>query len=742
VSAIAHRLSKAVVIASTTWLAVAIAWGLFARVGSGHEAVVSARAIIAENMNTWGIWGPVRQYTLQRPGAELYYAHHPWGTFWIISAFAKFLGRAPYVPRLVAILMSVSLPPLLYGIGRALWGPVPGALAALAYSVLPITLAFGNFPGFEGQLNFGCLLATWGYLRFAQGWKRRWTWVSLLGVLIAANTDWEANIFFGIVVAILSLVAFFVPPRWFGRYNLPRFGQWAGLVGLILAATLVLYMGYFARISAIEGLLNQEAKRSRGNELPLLAVLGSRRYWIDVCFTPLAVTVGKIALPIFVFRVIFLRRLHEIFPLAYLVMAVIQYVKFKNGADVHIYWPLPFAPYWALSVGLLGAVSIGAAKRLLPLIRRKLCGNRDWRGLVEPAALGAFALLPLAILPDGVDGLRYARATGGRFNEKGSRMLQDKDKSQAMEWMASSMAPQTVVQVHEGLHVAWGQDWAVHRPLRSAKDVPAPAGPGPLEDGRYFVADLRFLSMLEQRKLFDTFHVVAVGPYAYIDRQSPRAPADAYVFVEREPRMLEWYLAYPTEPVRTIVPDAFYTWELRDHFGQSPNPPPPDPPQTREQRRILHNVAVSQHDDARAKDLEAQLAASLDRSAEAEFTGGDARLLGQSLHRGVAPELAFFFLSAGPLDNEYEFTAWSLMVKSRALSLVDPDERRKQSGVPFWISPRLWKRGYVYAEYCDIRRRPGVERYTGQFTVGKGAVPPSAPRPKVGPAEIPLMTLP
>jgi hypothetical protein len=732
-------MSRVVVIASTAWFAVAISWGLLARIGSGHEAVVSARAIIAENMYTWGIWGPVREYTLQRPGAELYYAHHPWGTFWIITAFAKILGRAPYVPRLVAILLSVSQPALLYGIGRALWGPVPGALAALAYSVLPITLAFGNFPGFEGQLNFGCLLATWGYLRFAQGWRRRWMWVSLLGVVVAANTDWEANIFLGIVLVILAGVAFFISPRWFGRVNLPRFGQWAGLSALILVVTVVLYMGYFARIGAIEGLLNQEAKRSRGNELNLLGVLWSRRYWIDVCFTPIAVTVGKVALPIFVLRVILLRRLNEVFPLAYLVMAVVQYVKFKNGADVHIYWPLPFVPYYALSLGLLGAVAIGAAKRLLPLLSAKT----DRRRLVEPAALGIFALFPLAILPDGVDGLAYARATGGRFNEKGSRMLQDKDKSQAMEWMASTMEPQTVVQLHEGLHTAWGQDWAVHRPLRGVNAVPSPAPPGPLDDGRYFVADLRFMNMADQRRLFESFHVVAVGPYVCADRQSPRAPADAYVFEEREPRTLEWYLSYPTEPVRTIVPDAFYTWEIRDAFGQTPNPPPSDSPRTREQLRILHNVAVSQRDDARARALAAELNASLDISVQTEFTGGDgARLLGQSFRRGVSPELSLYFLSAGPLENEFEFTVWSVMERRRLLSLVAPDERRKQSGVPFWISPRLWQKGYVYAEYCDIRRRPGHERYTGQFTLGKGIVLPNAPHPKVGPPEISLMTLP
>ncbi|MGH7272051.1 MAG: ArnT family glycosyltransferase, partial [Polyangiaceae bacterium] len=157
-----EQTAKAVVIAATVWFALAISWGILGPVGGGHWSVVASRGIIAENMLKWGIWGPVRNYTLSRPPVQFYYAHHPWGSFWVIAAFMRVFGRHTFVPRLAPILMSVATPPLLYGIGRSLWGPVPGALAALAYVVLPLTLAFGNFPGFEVPLIFGCLLTTWG----------------------------------------------------------------------------------------------------------------------------------------------------------------------------------------------------------------------------------------------------------------------------------------------------------------------------------------------------------------------------------------------------------------------------------------------------------------------------------------------------------------------------------------------------------------------------------------------------
>ena len=63
--------------------------------------------------------------------------------------------------------------------------------------------------------------------------------------------------------------------------------------------TVFAYLAYIKHIGAVDDFLDQEAKREKGNDPPLIQVLDGRRYWIDVCFTPIAVTVGKIAAPIF-----------------------------------------------------------------------------------------------------------------------------------------------------------------------------------------------------------------------------------------------------------------------------------------------------------------------------------------------------------------------------------------------------------------------------------------------------------
>lgn len=729
-----ERAARIVTITATVWFALAVCWGLFARVGGGHEAQIATRAIVAENMRVWHMFAPVKDYTLERPTPDLIYVHHPWGMFWAVAAIAEVLGRGAWVPRVAAVLCSIATPPLLYGIGRALWGPIEGALSALAYVVLPIALAFGSNPGFEVPVIFGCLLATWGYLRFAQRWRTRWMVVSLAGIVAAANSDWEANVFIGVVLVALAVGALMLP-RWFGRVNLRRFAQWWALAAILSGGTVLAYVAYFQHIGAIDNLVHSEAQRARGGDVPLAVVLNYRRFWIDVTFTPVAVTVGKIALPIFALRVLLWRRLNEVFPLALLVMAVVQYVHFANGADVHVFWPMPFAPYWALSVGVLGAVVIGVTRWVLA--RRR---NADDRGLVPLVALAVVGLVPLVVLPDGVEGLHYAKATCGRFNEKGGRIFDDVDMSVAMEWMAARMAPNTVVQMSEAalaVREDRGQEWALHRPI---KPIPSTPYYGGAAEERYYVGDLRFLDEADQRRIADMFHAVILGPFVLVDRQAPRAPVDAFSFDEREPTLLEWYFSNPTEPIRTVRPDPWLTWEYREHYGQLPNPPPPDAPRTLEEIRVAHNAAISRGDMRTAETWKAQLLAGIDTGVATRFSDGT-QLLGKRFRPGVDPQLDLYFLANGPLGGEYQFEVVSVIDARRFLSLVPPDDRMKRYGAPFLLSPRLWRSGFIYVEHVDIRHRPGLERFAGYFDVQPKM---NGDPPKVmggNGEEVPLMTL-
>jgi hypothetical protein len=727
-----ERVCTFLVVASTAWFALALIWGVFGPIGGGHWAIFGSRGIMADNMVTWRIPGAVREYTFDRPAPQEYYVHHPWGTYWVGGAFMELLGRHPYVVRLQPILMSVACPPLLYRIGSVLYGKVPGALAALAYVVCPITLAFGNFPGFEVPLVFGCLLTTWGYLRFQERWQRRWMFVSLAGVAWSVNCDWESCIFLGAVLGVLIFTGLFAP-RWFSRVDARRFGQWWSLTFVIMVMTVLAYVAYVKHIGNVDEFLNQEAKREKGNDASLGAVLASRRYWIDVTFTPLAIAIGKIALPLFVFRLVVLRKHLEVFPLAILLMATIEYVHFKNGADVHIFWSLPFAPYWALSLAVVGRTALDLARFA---VARLDAFDIHAHVKDESVALGVLAvigLLAILILPDGVRGLAQARATGGRFNDRGRRIFQDVDKAAACAWMTERMEGPTRVQIHGSMHTAWEVDWALRRPIATTDAIPG--RPYKVPD-RYVIVDLAFVKPSDQLKLFADYHVVAVGQFAMADRAAPPGPAEGYVFDTREPTAFEWYFVDGVDPVRTVRPDPWSTWELRETFGQQPNPAPEGPPQTLEEIRVAHNVALAAGDPARAADLQKQLVGQLEATT-AKFTDGTL-LLGQRFTRGVAPVLDLYFEASGPAAaDDIQFDIKSVIERAPVVSLVGPDDKVKAVGMPLVTPPRLWKAGFIYADHTEIRHRPGREVYTGFFIGGSDQ---NRPRPVDG-GDLVLLTL-
>lgn len=728
-----ERTARAVTVVASIWYALAVTWGLFARIGGGHDAQIATRAIVAENIRHWHLIDVVKDYFLTRPTPPDFYVHHPWGTFWTYTLFSLVLGRGTWVPRLVAVLWSVACPPLLYGIGRRLWGPIPGAISALAYTVLPIALAFGDMAGFEVPTIFSCLLATWGYLRFTERWKTRWMLVSLAGVLAGVNSDWQCCVFVGVVLCALA-AGHLGLPRWFGRVPLRPFARWWVLSALLAAGSLLGYVAYFQHIGAIENFAHSETQRARGEWMPLAIVLTSRSYWIDVTFTPLAVTIGKIAAPIFLARILLWRRTNEVFALAILAEATAEYVMFKNGADVHIYWPQPFAPYWALSMGMLSTVPIEITRWVLKRLR-----SDDRRGvvpIVSFSSLALFGVVSLAVLPDGIRALHYAKATAGRFNEKGHRIFNDIDLNQAVEWMARRMQGDTVVALltELGKREYRAQEWALRRPVKGTDFSAFSGGQSP---ERYFIGDLRFMNGEEQRQAAQQFRVVTVGPYFLIDRDSPKGPLEGYSFDEREPNLLQWYFEAPTEPIRSVRADPWVTWELREHYDLLPNPPPAGEPKTLAEIRIAHNMAVARQDVPSAGKYVDKLLASLDTSVAKKFPD-DTRLLGMRYVPGVDPILELYFLAAHPLVDGFQFEVSSTIEARPPLSLVPVDEKTKAYGVPFVIATSLWRTGFIYVDRVEIRGRPGREDFTGHFEELRGNMP-TLP---FGTESIHLMTLP
>jgi 4-amino-4-deoxy-L-arabinose transferase-like glycosyltransferase len=757
VSALETRVSRLVVLLATLGFALAATWEIGAAPLAGHYASSASVGIIADNMLHWGIGGPVWDYSATQPSPTQYYCHHPWGIFWTSALAMKLLGRHDFVLRLVPVLLSAATPPLLYMLGRALWRPFAGAVAAAAFVVLPISLAFAHFNALEVPVMCWSLLGLWGFVRFHATGRRRHLAASLLGFALALHADWPAYLLLGGLLAF-ALVRAFALQRWFGRVNWRRYLSWWVLAATLAGVTLLLYLALFHRSGKLADLLGSYRGRSSGNDQSLAQVLAARRYWIELSFTPIAIALGKLAAALAVARLVVLRREHEVLPLLVLFMASVQYVVFKQGADVHVFWPHYFAAFFALGMGALVDTAASVAARLGGRARAGGPGMLGRRGLAMVAALG---LLPLAaVARDGIATLGYARASGGRFNEKGLLIHSDGDKNAFLRWLEPQLAVDERVGTHIGMKVDWSQLWTLRRVTH--QNLPLPRRPHP-HYGRLqrppkasiYLSDTRYLWDELGGSLAKRFAVGAVGPFWFVRPTQAAAPIEAYRFEEREPGLLERYLGAAYEPRRTVVPDPFATWELRVHYGQ-PADAPPEPPGDFEQRRVAHNIAVAAGDPSGAAKWLAQLEGELS-PPKMRFDDGS-ELLGVRLRPGAAPQLTLLWRASGPSDHDVQPEVRGRVIAAARWSTTMADPTVRIVSPPLGIAPLRWRAGFVYSQSMRLIARPGQEQLELAFRLRRGrptakkgstkdatkrdaAKKPMVPRPTDGSKSVKLLVL-
>jgi 4-amino-4-deoxy-L-arabinose transferase-like glycosyltransferase len=702
-----ERVARAVTIAATVWFGLAAAWEMFGPLLAGHYASSASMGIIAENMLRWKIAGPVWEYTSTRPPPSMYYCHHPWGIFWTTAVLMKLFGRHDFVCRLAPVLLSIATPPLLSAIGRAIWRPVAGAAAAAAFVVLPITLAFANFNALEVPVIAWSLLGIWGFVRMTQTGKRRHLAAAVVGTTLSLHADWPAFVLAGVMLGF-GMARLYVARGLFGRLaSERRYAAWWIATSSVAVLTLALYVALFKSAGKLDDLLGSYGMRSSGNSLPLSAVLASRRYWIELSFSPIALTLGALALSLCTIRLFFLRREHEVIPLAVFAMAAVQYVVFKQGADIHIFWPHYFGAYFALAMGAIVATLAPAFER----IRR--VGERG------PAVALGVALIPiLAIARDGIPALRYARETGGRFNEKGLLIHSDGAKTAFLRFITPSLPKGALIAMHEGMKATWAQVWTLGGRL-VATNRPPPARAR--ASNEVYLADTRFMLSDAQEKLTKEFAVTAVGPFWKIVENAPAAPIEAYSFVEREPSWWEWYFISGTEPHREIVPDPYRTWELRVHFGQAAEIPSA-PPATLDQKRIAHNIALASGDIAKAAALFAEIERELTKVHAAYDDGTE--IVGATYHEGARSLLTIFVKAGGPTVADVQLAVKSRVIAKAFASTTMADPTEREVGLPLAIAPQRWKKGFLYADPVPVRKRPGTEVFRASFWVRGPGSPP------------------
>ena len=714
------RIAFAIVVVASTWFAFTAAWGMFGTPAAGHLGAGSAGNVMAaEQILRWRIAYPAWDwYTGIAPAKSQYICHHPFGQYWIPAVFLWIFGHRDFVVHVPAVLMNAAVPPLLYGIAKERWGVGAGAVAAAGYVVVPLAVGFSSFWNVEVICIFGSLLFFWGHSRHMTTGKRRFAAASLAGLAFACAGDWAGYLLVAPTLLWALLRAFVLPPRLTPPFRRPSYFRWWALSVAIAGATLVLWLALFQHAGQMNEWL--ASAEHREGTAPLAQVLSARRNWIDFSFTPLAVLLGKIAAPVSLARLLVLRHDEESYAPSLLFGATVQYLAFTHGADIHIYWPQYFLPYFALSLAQLAhAIGWGVAR----LSSRTTPRGPAWGA----AATLAAGMLPVVMMVhDGVASLWVWRRTGGRYDENGKMF---RDQLDAVEVVKQVVVPRTARGMRIDAHPSFKWGWEFLWAFQGQADVAATpkAGSAAVATHPFWIARASALSSEEQKKIAASAHVRIWGDVWLVDQREPPAPVEAFAVVEREPNALEWLFESGVDPVRRMgtTPDPWLTWEWRVHLGQDAQSPRGEPGDI-DEMRIAHNAAIERGDQAAAEVWRERLESQLDRTVETAFEGG-VRLIGVRVTRGVQPRVESWFECTGQVPGDAFFHVKATMEARAPLSLIPADPTEREVAWQPTTPTRLWRRGYIYKTDAAADHRIGRERYWGYWMPIDSASPPHRP---------------
>ena len=446
---------------ASVWFAFTAWWGEFQIPSGGHiGAGAAATTMMAEEGLRWhSLYPTFDWFAKKNPLPQDAYCHHPYGQYWASAVSLLLFGHHNFVPDFPAAVMSTLTVPLLYKTGKRAWGPLAGAAAAMGFAFLPITVGFSMFNNLEVMVIFGTALFLYGHVKHQETGRTRDLALSLAGAAVACAGDWVGYLILAPLLAF-AFVRTWVLPEWVTpAVKTSRYAKWWAWSVCIAVGTLVLWIAMFKHADKLQEWLGSADSRA-GSDIPLEKVLEARRTWIDFSFTPLAIAVGKLVLPIALVRFLVRRRDEEMFSLAVLFGAAVQYVAFKRGADVHTFWPHYFGLYYGFALAQLVASAETAAsfvaKHVAPLRAR--------------AASVAFAsvvlLVPVTlVVPDTVRALKIWRETGGKYNDNGTLLRSHQDMLVVVEHeLTGRLRHGEAVEYHGGATWGWEHAWALDAP--------------------------------------------------------------------------------------------------------------------------------------------------------------------------------------------------------------------------------------------------------------------------------------
>lgn len=230
--------------AARRWLLLVLALGLLLRLWNidypvwkqPDEQNIVDRALMLGHSGLnprWFAYPSSFLYVLFAADGVMYTGGHLLGIFTSPEQFAAFYFGHPLVFHLIArgLVMACGMASLIvvFGIGRAGWGPGVGVAAAGILAVSPVWVDFSRLAKQDMMMVLLLLVAAYGVLRSLETEGRGWLWAAGVLVGLAASTKYTA----GLGVVWLPAVA------WIRRRGRAAVVEGAGALGLAALAFVV-----------------------------------------------------------------------------------------------------------------------------------------------------------------------------------------------------------------------------------------------------------------------------------------------------------------------------------------------------------------------------------------------------------------------------------------------------------------------------------------------------------------------
>jgi hypothetical protein len=133
---------------------------------------------------------PIVSVSKTLPENPSYYLHHPQLLSVVQSLFFYFLGESFFIARLPVILATLLSVLFIYLIAREVISKRYALLSLIVAVLLPGFVIFGRMIGQEAFVLLFCLVSLWSVLRYLRTQKKKYIFISSLGIVLGTLSDW------------------------------------------------------------------------------------------------------------------------------------------------------------------------------------------------------------------------------------------------------------------------------------------------------------------------------------------------------------------------------------------------------------------------------------------------------------------------------------------------------------------------------------------------------------------------